>query len=322
MTKTRIVASLGWMFAAFSLTVSGRLFVLPPVDADTVVDSPSSTSIANVYAAVSLTEALRNIRNNCTDTPYYNASTNVLDSSGILAGYINGSRTIPSGVPTTADVFISADIPTLQNLDPAYVYSSTRGYLLKNTLTLIQPSGGSVGIGSVDALVTTDGTTVNINVDKVFIGDPSLVPAGNYAKILLQSKTITVGGVTQTYYDVLNNAGKLDQSSSNVRAVLNSVANSSDSNVVGFVYETDFTAASGLVDEIRGAIAAADQPNITYSVAVVKASSNAGTARSFENYLFSSSCAQNEFTNSGFTTISSTDSSQPSTFDLTVTPFP
>ncbi|WP_138503270.1 molybdate ABC transporter substrate-binding protein [Nostoc sp. PA-18-2419] len=263
---TSMMLVIGWQFVNFS-------------------PAKSATTL-NVYAAISLTNALNDIK-----TQYQNANPGVtinytFGASGTLLTQIQG------GAP--ADIFISAatdQIDVLQNSNPSKIVAGSRKNIVKNRLVLIKPttpplSAGTTGLTSINGLT-------NANVTGIAIGDytgtPPVVPAGNYAK-----QVLTTRGIFTTVSPKLSLAP-------NVRAVLTAVENKTITvNGVtkaidaGFVYKTD-AAISNKVKVVETAGATESDP-IVYPLGILTRTTVLSTAQSFSTYL-SGTTAQNIFKN-------------------------
>ncbi|WP_335033068.1 molybdate ABC transporter substrate-binding protein [Nostoc sp.] len=247
----------------------------------------SSTTTLNVYAAVSLTNALNAIK-----TQYQNANPTVnvvytFGASGTLLSQIQ------AGAP--ADIFISAatdQIDVLQNASPSKLVAGSRKNIVRNRLVLIAPTTPPVSAGSA-ALTSFNGLT-NANISGVAIGDytgtPPLVPAGNYAKQVLTSRGIFITLTPKLYL------------ASNVRNVLTAVENKASVTIggvnktidAGAVYKTD-AAISNKVRVVETALTTESDP-IVYPLGILTRTTVLTTAQSFSNYL-TGTTAQNIFRN-------------------------
>jgi molybdate transport system substrate-binding protein len=264
---TSMMLVIGWQFVNFS--------------------PAQSVTTLNVYAAVSLTNALNDIK-----TQYQNAnpSVNVIytfAASGTLLSQIQ------AGAP--ADIFISAatdQIDVLQNSSPSKLVAGSRKNIVKNSLVLIKPTTPSVSAGSA-TLASINGLT-NANITGIAIGDytgtPPVVPAGNYAK-----QVLTKRGIFTTISPKLYRA-------SNVRNVLTAVENKTfQVNGVnktidaGFVYKTD-ALISNKVKVVETALPSESNP-IIYPLGILTKTTVLSAAQSFSSYL-SGTTAQAIFKNS------------------------
>ncbi|WP_335132748.1 molybdate ABC transporter substrate-binding protein [Nostoc sp.] len=246
----------------------------------------SSTTTLRVFAAVSLTNALNDIK-----TQYQSANPSVsivytFGASGTLLSQIQAGA--------AADIFISAatdQMDVLQNATPSKLVSGSRKNIVKNRLVLIAPTTPPVSAGSA-ALTSFNGLT-NTNITGIAIGDytgtPPLVPAGNYAKQVLTSRGIFTTVSPKTYL------------ASNVRNVLTAVENKtlvvggvSKTIDAGAVYKTD-AAISTKVRVVETALTTESDP-IVYPLGILANTTVLSTAQSFSTYL-SGTTAQNIFKN-------------------------
>ncbi|MFN6536757.1 MAG: molybdate ABC transporter substrate-binding protein [Nostoc sp. EkiNYC01] len=246
----------------------------------------NSTTTLNVFAAVSLTNALNDIK---TQYQSANPSVNIVytfGASGTLLSQIQAGA--------TADIFISAatdQMDVLQNATPSKLVSGSRKNIVKNRLVLIAPTTPPVSAGSA-ALTSFNGLT-NANITGIAIGDytgtPPVVPAGNYAKQVLTSRGIFTTVSPKTYL------------ASNVRNVLTAVENKTlvvggvnKTIDAGAVYKTD-AAISSKVRVVETALTTESDP-IVYPLGILANTTVLSTAQSFSTYL-SGTTAQNIFKN-------------------------
>ncbi|MEH2416820.1 molybdate ABC transporter substrate-binding protein [Nostoc sp.] len=246
----------------------------------------SSATTLNVYAAVSLTNALNAIK-----TQYQNANpgVNVVYTFGASGTLL---KQIQAGAP--ADIFISAandQINVLQNSTPSKLVAGSRKNVVKNSLVLIVPTTFPVSAGSA-GLTSFNGLT-NANITGIAIGDytgtPPVVPAGNYAK-----QVLTKRGIFTTLSPKLYLA-------SNVRNVLTAVENKTlvvagvtKTISAGAVYKTD--AAISKKVRVVDSAKVAESDTIIYPLGILTRTKVLSTAQSFSNYL-SGSTAKNIFKN-------------------------
>ncbi len=228
-----------------------------PVANQSAVPSVKQENIQlTVSAAVSLKEALGEI------TPLYSkAKSNVairnnFGSSGDL------QQQIVNGAPV--DVFISAASKQMDELQKKdLIVADTRRDLLSNRLVLIVPEDKS------DASDLKDLT--NANIERIAIGDPRSVPAGQYAEQAL------------TKLDLLQEVQSKLVLGNNVRQVLQFVE--SGNAQAGIVYATD-AKTSTKVKVVQIIDAKLHKP-IVYPIAVLQKSSNQESAKSYLEYLSS-----------------------------------
>ncbi|MEH1767390.1 MAG: molybdate ABC transporter substrate-binding protein [Nostoc sp.] len=266
---TSMMLVIGWQFVNFS--------------------PAQSVTTLNVYAAVSLTNALNTIK-----TQYQNANP------GVTVNYTFGASgtllsQIQAGAP--ADIFISAatdQIDVLQNSSPSKLVAGSRKNIARNSLVLIKPTTPPISAGSA-ALTSINGLT-NANITGIAIGDytgtPPVVPAGNYAK-----QVLTTRGIFNTVSPKLSLAP-------NVRAVLTAVENKTivvggvnKTIDAGFVYTTD-AFISNKVKVVETAKPSESDP-IVYPLGILTRTTVLSTAQSFSTYL-SGTTAQGIFRSNQF----------------------
>jgi molybdate transport system substrate-binding protein len=214
-----------------------------------------------VFGAVSLNEALRDI---ATDYQKGSGDKIVLNlgASSTLA------RQIEEGAP--ADVFFSADEARMDALEKkGLIVAETRTNRLSNLLVIIVSREGGIAISSPSDLGSE-------RIAHIALGDPTMVPAGVYAKDYLEKLKLWAavkGKVVPT---------------ENVRGALAAVE--SGNVEAGIVYRTD----ASISRKVKAAyeVPAQEGPQIRYPVAVVKGSRNLEGARKFVEYLGSAGAAR------------------------------
>jgi molybdate transport system substrate-binding protein len=220
-----------------------------------------------VSVAASLTGAIEPIENAYTQQHPDVEFRNNFGSSGSLA------RQIEQGAPV--DLFLSAGAKPVDELKAKGLTDANQSrVLLRNTLVLITPPNSAV---------TSIAQLNSKQVVKIALGEPSSVPAGQYAMQTLQSAKL---------YDALQ--PKLVYAK-DVRQVLAYVE--SGNVEAGFVYATD-AKASGRVRVAQTIPGDLHQP-IVYPLAVVAQSEHTAQARQFADFLFSSQ-ASKVFATKGF----------------------
>lgn len=204
----------------------------------------------NVFAAASLTDALREIA-----AAYEKAGGDRivlnLGASSTLA------RQIQEGAP--ADLFLSADEEKMDGLEKRkLLLPGTRRSVLSNTLVIVVPADSPLQI-------TGAGDLANPSLRALALAEPQTVPAGIYAKQYLRRQGIwsqVAGRVIPT---------------ENVRAALAAVeAGNADA---GIVYKTDARLAKRV--RIAYEVPRAAGPQISYPFAVVADSARPAAARKF-----------------------------------------
>lgn len=209
----------------------------------------------NISAAASLQEAMVELEKEFKDiNPDVKLTVN-LGSSGSLM------QQIQEGAP--CDLFISAGAKQMDALvEYGTVEKDAVKTLLTNDLVLVAAKGEKVD--SLDALKTDD-------VEKIAIGDPESVPAGKYAKEVLDNTKL---------YDNVKDKLVLAK---DVKEVLSWVQKGSAD--AGFVYLSDTVGAKG----IKVALTTDEDTHstISYPIAVLKASEKQDKAKAFEDFLLS-----------------------------------
>jgi molybdate transport system substrate-binding protein len=227
----------------------GAIFVL----VGALALSPANGAEANVYAAASLTDVLKEIAVNyekqSSDKIVFN-----FGASSLLA------RQITEHAP--ANIFFSADEARMDDLQKAgLIVTETRRDLLSNSLVIIVPNDSNLAIASPDQLV---GKTA-----KIAIADPRAVPAGIY---------------TKEYLSGIGMWEKLEPKMVPTESVRAALAAVESGNVdAGFVYKTDANISKKV--KIAFSVPIEKGPSIRYPVALVKESKNNGAAESFLRYL-------------------------------------
>jgi molybdate transport system substrate-binding protein len=221
-----------------------------------------------VSAAASLTDALPEIASGYSLKSKHAVKFNFGPSSGL-------ARQIDEGAP--ADIFFSADLPQMDNLDKkGRLEPGTRKNLLSNQLVIIVPEDSKLIISSSKDLLKGD-------IKRIALAEPSSVPVGVYS-----SKYLTDEGL----WDQVKPKVVPVQ---DVRATLASVE--SGNVEAGFVYKTD--AAVSMKVKIAYEVPIEKGPKITYPVAIVRESKRKEAARDFMGYL-ASTAAKDVFKKHGF----------------------
>jgi molybdate transport system substrate-binding protein len=221
-----------------------------------------------VSAAASLTDVLNDISKGYQSKSKNTVRFNYGPSSGL-------ARQIEEGAP--ADIFFSADLPQMDNLDKkGRLEPGTRKNLLSNQLVIIVPADSKLAISSPKDLLKAD-------IKRIALAEPSSVPVGVYS-----SKYLTDEGLWEQVKPKVVPV-------QDVRATLASVE--SGNVEAGFVYKTD--AAVSKKVKIVYEVPIDKGPKITYPVAIVKESTQKDAARDFMNYV-SSAAAKDSFKKFGF----------------------
>lgn len=217
---------------------------------------PASAGDLHVFAAASLTDALKEI------APAYEKATGDkvvlnLGASSTLA------RQIQEGAP--ADLFLSADEEKMDGLEKRrLLLAGTRRSVLSNTLVVVVPADSNLKIAGPADLA---------GVRALALAEPQTVPAGIYAKEYLKRKGL--------WSKVIDRVIPTE----NVRAALAAVeAGNADA---GIVYRTD----AGISKEVKIAyeVPRAEAPKISYPFAVLAGSGRKEAARRLLDHLRSPS---------------------------------
>lgn len=223
-----------------------------------------------ISAAASLTDVLNEIKEVYKEIEPNTTLTYSFGSSGALQAQIE------EGAP--ADIFMSAAQKQMKALEEkGLILDGTNKTLLVNKVVLIVPANSNVNISSFDDLTKDD-------VKKIAIGDPGNVPVGQYSEEIFTNLNIL---------DKINSKTVLGN---DVRTVLTWVE--SEEVDCGIVYATDAYTS----DKIKIITEAPEgsHKEVSYPVAVVKASKNAEAAKRFLDFLSTDKAVQ-LFEKYGFT---------------------
>ena len=208
----------------------------------------------NVYAAASLTDALRKIAADYEKETGERAVLN-LGASSTLA------RQIQEGAP--ADLFLSADEEKMNGLEKRkLLLPGTRRSVLSNTLVVVVPADSTLKVTGAKDLAAAP-------VRALALAEPRTVPAGIYAKQYLRQLGLWAKVIERVI------------PTENVRAALAAVESGNVD--AGIVYKTD----AALSRKVRVAfeVPAAEGPKISYPFAVLAQSQRPEAARRFLAYL-------------------------------------
>lgn len=210
----------------------------------------------NVFAAVSLTDALEEIK---ADYDQKN-NTNLVFNLG-------GSGTLRQQIEEGADcdLFISAAKNHVDTLEKAgSLAEGTRTDLLKNTLVLIGKAELSDQEGKDVQTILTEKS-----IKSIAVGEPETVPAGKYAEQSMEKL-----GVLEQVKSKINYA-------KDVRQVLDYVDTGNSD--IGAVYKSD--ALKLKTGKVLGEFPADSHDPIVYPMALIKDSKNQEPAKKFAEYL-------------------------------------
>ena len=251
----KLLKKIGIMGLVLSLTM-GAVGCSSKNGSDNNNENSSNEEVTlNISAAASLQEAMIEL-----EEKFKEIESNIklevnLGASGAL------QQQIEEGAP--CDVFISAGEKQMTALaDKDLLLEDTNKTLLTNDLVLVAAEGTE--IKDLDTLTTDD-------ITKIAIGDPESVPAGKYAKEVLDNTKL---------YDKVEKKLVLAK---DVKEVLAWVQQGNAQ--VGFVYLSDAIGAKGV--EVVYTTEANTHSPINYPIAVLKASEKQDKAKSFEDFLLS-----------------------------------
>lgn len=223
-----------------------------------------------ISAAASLTDVLNEIADVYKDIEPNTKLTYSFGSSGALQAQIE------EGAPV--DIFMSAAQKQMKALeDKGLILDGTNKTLLVNKVVLMTPANSNLEISSFDDLTKDE-------VKKIAIGDPSNVPVGQYSEEIF------------TNLNILDKVSPKTVLGNDVRTVLTWVESGEVD--CGIVYATD----AYTTDKVQIITEAPEgsHKEVSYPVAVIKASKNSEAAKRFLDFL-STEKAINLFTKYGFT---------------------
>lgn len=222
-------------------------------------NAQTGDSTDNINLTISAAASLKNAMEELT--PMYQEANKGQTLTFNYGGSGDLQKQIENGAP--ADVFISAAQKQMDALEQeGLLAGGTREDLLKNNLVLIVPQGN------------TEITTVeDLGTDKavqVALGEPSAVPAGQYAEEALTNLNLLDSVKTKAVY------GK------DVTQVLTYVENGEVD--AGLVYETD---AKSVPDKVAivSKVPESSYKTVIYPMAVLKDSTQLDAAKNFESFL-------------------------------------
>lgn len=217
-------------------------------------NSSKKESIITVAAAASLKNCMEDKLIPMFQEKYPNIKVQgTYDSSGKLQSQIQEGADI--------DVFMSAAIKQMKELnEKGLISENSIVELLENKVVLITPKGNNKSIKTFEDIVKSD---------KIAIGDPASVPAGQYAKELFENLKL---------WEVVSSKASLG---TNVTEVLNWVAEGSAD--AGVVYSTD--AASNSKVEVMAEAKEGTVAKVIYPIGIIKSTKNNDSAKAFTDFL-------------------------------------
>lgn len=254
-----------------SLLITAALLVTACSGSNQTTPAPAPQTVElNVSAAVSLKDALAEIQTN-----YQKSHPNVklvfnLGASGSL------QKQIEQGAP--ADIFISAAPKQMNELEAKNLLNkATRKNLVENKLVVVVPPNSPLNITQYEDLAQG-------SVQKISIGEPSVVPAGQYAQEVFKKLGI---------WDKLQDKLVLAK---DVRTVLAYVETGNVE--AGVVYKTD--AVSSTKVKIAASAPEGSHQPIVYPAALLAGSKQEQAAQDFLAFLTTPE-SQAVFEKNGFT---------------------
>ena len=261
MKRRRILAFVSGLLA--TLLLAFGLKVVMPVPANA-----QSTTLL-IAAAASLQNTLEEL------DPIFESANRGITVNYNFAASGPLQQQIEQGAPV--DLFISAATRQMDALQQKnLILTDTRRNLLTNSLVLVVPSNSTKGLTNFQQLTDP-------KVKKISVGDPRSVPAGQYAEELFKNLGILEQVRPKLVYG------------NSVRNVLASVESGNAD--AGIVYATDAKVSKKVKQ-----VATADSKlhsAIVYPMAVITASRNQPTARTYAQFLKSEK-AQAVFKRYGF----------------------
>lgn len=239
-----IVTVFALVVAACSSSIPTKTSTAAPSTTAPASPAAALTGSLNVLAAASLTGAFNSAKKSfATADPGLTLTYNFAGSNALVAQ-------ITQGAP--ADVFASADTKNMQKLVAAGLVDTPVTFA-KNKLEIAVAAGNPKNITGL-ADLAKPGVSVILEA----VG----VPAGDYTRAILAAQHLAV----------IPKSLETDVKS----AIAKVTSGEADATVV---YVTDVTAAGSKVTGVT--VPDAEQPTITYPIAVVKATKNRAAAQAF-----------------------------------------
>ena len=222
-------------------------------------NAQTGDSADNVNLTISAAASLKNAMEELT--PMYEQANKGQTLTFNYGGSGDLQKQIENGAPT--DVFISAAQKQMDALEQeGFLAEGTREDLLKNNLVLIVPRG-KTEIATIEDLGTDKAA-------QVALGEPSTVPAGQYAEEAL------------TNLNLLDTVKEKAVYGKDVTQVLTYVENGEVD--AGLVYETD---AKSVPDKVTivSKVPESSYKTVIYPMAVLKDSTLQDAAKNFESFI-------------------------------------
>ena len=241
------------------ITVLMGVLIIGFTACSTQNNAQTGDSADNVNLTISAAASLKNAMEELT--PMYEQANKGQTLTFNYGGSGDLQKQIENGAPT--DVFISAAQKQMDALEQeGLLAEGTREDLLKNNLVLIVPRG-KTEIATIEDLGTDKAA-------QVALGEPSAVPAGQYAEEAL------------TNLNLLDTVKEKAVYGKDVTQVLTYVENGEVD--AGLVYETD---AKSVPDKVTivSKVPESSYKTVIYPMAVLKDSTLQDAAKNFESFL-------------------------------------
>jgi molybdate transport system substrate-binding protein len=252
------------------IAVLSMVFTLAGCQSAAKEEEKSEPVALTISAAASLKDAMAEIQTLYLEEAPETTLTLNFGSSGSLAQQISQGAEV--------DVFMSASAKDMTTLKDAQLMNDdTVKNILGNEVVLVVPKDSMTTVTSFDQL--TDKT-----ITKLGIGEPTSVPAGQYAVDVFN------------FYSIMDQIQSKIINGKDVKEVLTWVETGNAD--AGVVYSTDAKISAGV--KVVATAPAESHKAIVYPAGVVKASKNTKAATAFVAYL-SSDAATKVFEKYGFT---------------------
>lgn len=232
------------------------IFVLISLLISGCANSTTETIEMNISAAVSLTDALEEIKT-IYEKDHNVKLTYILGGSGKLA------QQIQQGAPV--DVFLSANQDWMDMLEKEnLLINETRADITGNKIVLITGTDSSISYDSIEDIKASE-------LQQVAIGNPESVPAGQYSEQLLNNLDLWAELKDKIVF------------AQDVRQVLTYVETGNVD--IGFVYESDAISSTSV--KILASADSSLHDSIIYPAAVLKDTKHEKEASNFVKFMAS-----------------------------------
>ncbi|WP_300382076.1 molybdate ABC transporter substrate-binding protein [Clostridium sp.] len=245
---------------SLALSMCLLIFSLAGCSKDQAPNEVNNTSVKESTITVAAAASLKNCMDEKLIPMFQEKYPNIK-----VQGTYDGSGKLQTQIEEGAeiDVFISAAMKQMKALnEKGLIDEESINELLENKVVLIVPKGNNKDIKTFEDILKSD---------KIAIGDPASVPAGQYAKELFENLKI---------WDKVSEKTSLG---TNVTEVLTWVAEGSAD--AGVVYSTD--AASNDKVEVSSIAAEGSVSKVIYPVGIVKSTKEKDSAKKLTEFLAS-----------------------------------